>query len=67
MFVSVFLVVPYLLLPKSNLSVHCAYACHYTDISLFDELDNLGDADELLDALENAGYVSNSTCQYANV
>ncbi|XP_030290044.1 cyclic AMP-dependent transcription factor ATF-6 alpha [Sparus aurata] len=28
------------------------------DISLFDELDNLGDADELLEALENAGYVS---------
>ncbi|XP_053178010.1 cyclic AMP-dependent transcription factor ATF-6 alpha [Scomber japonicus] len=28
------------------------------DISLFDELDNLGDADELLDALENAGYAS---------
>ncbi|XP_073333030.1 cyclic AMP-dependent transcription factor ATF-6 alpha [Pagrus major] len=27
------------------------------DISLFDELDNLGDADELLEALENAGYV----------
>ncbi|XP_061594126.1 cyclic AMP-dependent transcription factor ATF-6 alpha [Cololabis saira] len=26
------------------------------DISLFDELDNLGDADELLDALESAGY-----------
>lgn len=32
-----------------------------TDISLFDELDNLGDADELLEALENAGYVSNSS------
>ncbi|XP_076582420.1 cyclic AMP-dependent transcription factor ATF-6 alpha [Chaetodon auriga] len=28
------------------------------DISLFDELDNLGDADELLEALENAGYAS---------
>uniref|UniRef100_A0A8C4DM29 Activating transcription factor 6 n=1 Tax=Dicentrarchus labrax TaxID=13489 RepID=A0A8C4DM29_DICLA len=26
------------------------------DISLFDELDNLGDADALLEALENAGY-----------
>lgn len=26
------------------------------DISLFDELDNLGDADDLLEALENAGY-----------
>lgn len=31
----------------------------YTDISLFDELDDLGDADDLLDALENASYVSN--------
>lgn len=30
------------------------------DISLFDELDSLGDADELLEALETAGYVSNS-------
>ncbi|KAK2835613.1 hypothetical protein Q5P01_016097 [Channa striata] len=28
------------------------------DISLFDELDNLGDADELLEALETAGYAS---------
>uniref|UniRef100_A0A8C9ZI20 Activating transcription factor 6 n=1 Tax=Sander lucioperca TaxID=283035 RepID=A0A8C9ZI20_SANLU len=28
------------------------------DISLFDELDNLGDADELLQALEHAGYAS---------
>ncbi|KAF7657861.1 hypothetical protein LDENG_00021050 [Lucifuga dentata] len=28
------------------------------DISLFDELDNLGDADDLLEALENAGYTS---------
>ncbi|GAA6233862.1 cyclic AMP-dependent transcription factor ATF-6 alpha [Lates japonicus] len=28
------------------------------DISLFDELGNLGDADELLEALENAGYAS---------
>ncbi|XP_029988690.1 cyclic AMP-dependent transcription factor ATF-6 alpha [Sphaeramia orbicularis] len=28
------------------------------DISLFDELDNLGDADELLEALEHAGYAS---------
>ncbi|XP_008291453.1 cyclic AMP-dependent transcription factor ATF-6 alpha [Stegastes partitus] len=28
------------------------------DISLFDELDNLGDAAELLEALENAGYAS---------
>uniref|UniRef100_A0AAQ5ZPE9 BZIP domain-containing protein n=1 Tax=Amphiprion ocellaris TaxID=80972 RepID=A0AAQ5ZPE9_AMPOC len=28
------------------------------DISLFDELDNLGDPDELLEALENAGYVN---------
>ncbi|XP_051233855.1 cyclic AMP-dependent transcription factor ATF-6 alpha [Dicentrarchus labrax] len=28
------------------------------DISLFDELDNLGDADALLEALENAGYAS---------
>ncbi|XP_071403028.1 cyclic AMP-dependent transcription factor ATF-6 alpha [Centroberyx affinis] len=28
------------------------------DISLFDELDNLGDADELLEALENAGYAT---------
>lgn len=28
------------------------------DISLFDELDNLGDADELLEALENVGYAS---------
>lgn len=37
------------------------YACRHTDISLFDELDNLGDADELLEALENAGYVSNSS------
>lgn len=28
------------------------------DISLFDELDNLGDADELLEALQNSGYAS---------
>ncbi|XP_034736747.1 cyclic AMP-dependent transcription factor ATF-6 alpha isoform X1 [Etheostoma cragini] len=28
------------------------------DISLFDELDNLGDTDELLQALEHAGYAS---------
>ncbi|KAM3620524.1 uncharacterized protein V6R79_024932 [Siganus canaliculatus] len=28
------------------------------DISLFDELDNLGDAEDLLEALENAGYAS---------
>lgn len=28
------------------------------DISLFDELDNLGDAEELLEALENAGYAN---------
>lgn len=28
------------------------------DISLFDELDNLGDTDELLDALERAGYAN---------
>ncbi|XP_054875466.1 cyclic AMP-dependent transcription factor ATF-6 alpha isoform X1 [Amphiprion ocellaris] len=28
------------------------------DISLFDELDNLGDPDELLEALENAGYAN---------
>lgn len=28
------------------------------DISLFDELDNLGDADDLLQALERAGYAS---------
>lgn len=28
------------------------------DISLFDELDNLGDADALIEALENAGYAS---------
>ncbi|XP_040896726.1 cyclic AMP-dependent transcription factor ATF-6 alpha [Toxotes jaculatrix] len=28
------------------------------DISLFDELDSLGDADELLEALENAGYAN---------
>ncbi|XP_068174790.1 cyclic AMP-dependent transcription factor ATF-6 alpha [Antennarius striatus] len=28
------------------------------DISLFDELDSLGDADELLDTLKNAGYSS---------
>ncbi|AWP11020.1 putative cyclic AMP-dependent transcription factor ATF-6 alpha [Scophthalmus maximus] len=28
------------------------------DISLFDELDNLGDADELFQALENAGYAT---------
>ncbi|TKS74532.1 Cyclic AMP-dependent transcription factor ATF-6 alpha [Collichthys lucidus] len=28
------------------------------DISLFDELDNLGDADELLEALENNGFAS---------
>lgn len=30
----------------------------YSDISLFDELDDLGDADDLLEALESAGYVS---------
>ena len=35
----------------------------YADISLFDELDNLGDADELLEALESAGYVSISSFQ----
>ncbi|XP_070764754.1 cyclic AMP-dependent transcription factor ATF-6 alpha [Enoplosus armatus] len=28
------------------------------DISLFDELDNLGNADELLEALQNAGYAN---------
>ncbi|XP_041861699.1 cyclic AMP-dependent transcription factor ATF-6 alpha isoform X2 [Melanotaenia boesemani] len=28
------------------------------DISLFDELDNLGDADELLEALQSAGYAN---------
>nr|XP_020462760.1 cyclic AMP-dependent transcription factor ATF-6 alpha [Monopterus albus] len=28
------------------------------DISLFDELDNLGDADELLEALKNSGYAT---------
>lgn len=42
------------------------YCCCYTDISLFDELDNLGDADELLEALQNSGYVSNSSFEYAN-
>ncbi len=36
-------------------------ACRRADISLFDELEDLGDADELLEALENAGYVSHST------
>lgn len=36
------------------------YAHLYTDISLFDELDNLGDADELLEALESGSYVSSS-------
>uniref|UniRef100_A0A8C6Q6U5 Activating transcription factor 6 n=1 Tax=Nothobranchius furzeri TaxID=105023 RepID=A0A8C6Q6U5_NOTFU len=30
----------------------------YTDISLFDELGNLGDADELLEALESGGYAN---------
>lgn len=29
-----------------------------TDFSLFDELDNLGDAQDLLEALDNAGNVS---------
>lgn len=37
-----------------------SYACVFTDISLFDELDNLGDADELFEALEHAGFVSDS-------
>ena len=30
----------------------------YTDISLFDELEGLGDADELFKALEGVPYVS---------
>lgn len=42
------------------------YAC-YADISLFDDLENLGDADNLLDALQLAGYVSILSRQYANV
>lgn len=36
--------------------MHCASS---TDLSLFDELENLGDADDLLEALENGGSVSN--------
>lgn len=39
------------------------YTFCYTDLSLFDEFDSLGDADELLVALENAGYVSDSSLQ----
>ncbi|KAM9444080.1 cyclic AMP-dependent transcription factor ATF-6 alpha [Clarias gariepinus] len=31
------------------------------DISLFDELDGLGDAEELLQALENAGYIGSAS------
>lgn len=45
-----------------QLSVFCSH--WHTDLSLFDELEKLGDelrdADELLEALDNAGYVSNS-------
>uniref|UniRef100_A0A3Q3L013 Activating transcription factor 6 n=1 Tax=Mastacembelus armatus TaxID=205130 RepID=A0A3Q3L013_9TELE len=36
------------------------YSCRYTDMSLFDELDSLGDAHELLEALENVGSPSDS-------
>uniref|UniRef100_A0A665T4A6 BZIP domain-containing protein n=1 Tax=Echeneis naucrates TaxID=173247 RepID=A0A665T4A6_ECHNA len=32
--------------------------CHHTDISLFDELESLGDADELFQALGNSCYAS---------
>lgn len=46
-----------------QLSVFCSD--WHTDLSLFDELeklgDELGDANELLEALDNAGYVSNSS------
>lgn len=36
--------------------MHCASS---TDLSLFDELENLGDAEDLLEALENGVSVSN--------
>lgn len=46
-----------------QLSVFCSH--WHTDLSLFDVLEKLGDelrdADELLEALDNAGYVSNSS------
>lgn len=38
-----------------------SHACLLVDISLFDDLDGLGDADELLQALvESVSYVSQS-------
>ena len=43
------------------------HACCSTDISLFDELDYMGDAEDLLQALEHGSYVSSSSSQYANV
>ena len=39
---------------------------HHSDISLFDELDNLEDAVDLLEALQNPGYVSYTSSKYAN-
>lgn len=36
----------------------CLYPHCYADLNLFDELDDLGDADELLEALESGAYVS---------
>lgn len=36
-----------------------------SDLSLFDELDNLGDVDDLFVALEKGSYVSNSSFEYA--
>ncbi|KAM6921656.1 cyclic AMP-dependent transcription factor ATF-6 alpha [Xenentodon cancila] len=43
-------------LMDSEAGVGCVDQGGEWDISLFDELDNLGDADELLNALESAGY-----------
>lgn len=42
----------------SNTSVFMNDCIFVPDLSLFDELDNLGDADDLLVALEKGSYVS---------
>lgn len=47
------------ILINMDLVTHCIFV---PDLSLFDELDNLGDADDLLVALEKGSYVSNSIC-----
>lgn len=42
-----------------------SYDCLFVpDLSLFDELDSLGDADDLLVALEKGSYVNNIPFQY---